>query len=295
MSKESIKFIERSTGNIITENPPGEDLLKFLYHHPLGKLSLETVVKRKIISSIYGRMMDRKSSKNKIAGFVKDYNINMSESIKGVGDFSSFNDFFYRKLKPEARPIGEGLVSPGDGKLLAFERLNDLQTFFVKGEEFTIAKYLQNKELSQKFESSSILILRLAPNDYHRFHFPYAGTPKSPVQIKGAYYSVSPYAVTGNFARVFCENKRSYTILQTKDKGIVIISPVGATMVGSIIHTYDPEKSLNKGAEMGYFAFGGSTIVIFLEKNQFKIDLDLLENTNNGFETSVKMGEKIAI
>ena len=138
-----------------------------------------------------------------------------------------------------------------------------------------------------------MLILRLAPNDYHRFHFPYAGIPSESTKIRGRYYSVSPYAVAKNFARVFCENKREYCTLNTEDKGEIIIAPVGATMVGSIHNTFTPESKVEKGEEMGYFAFGGSTIILIVDSDKIKIDQDLLENTKNQLETAVQMGEKI--
>jgi len=237
--------------------------------------------------------MDKPSSINKIEGFVKDLNINMDEAELSIEDYISFNDFFYRKLKPNARPIANGIVSPGDGKLLAFENISDISNFFVKGRKFTLEEFLGNKELATKHQNSSLIILRLAPNDYHRYHFPYQGTPTAMTKIKGDYLSVSPYALASNFTKVFCENKREYCILKTEDKGDILIAPVGATMVGSIIETYTANTPIEKGDEMGYFAFGGSTIVLLLDKNKTQIDQDLITNTKNKIETFVKMGEKI--
>lgn len=288
-----IQFINRKTGELITENPPAEGLLKFLYDNPFGKTAILPIAKRKFITSLYGSRMDSPSSVKKIQDFVDQLNIDMSESEKEISEFTSFNDFFYRKLKPGARPIEEGFVSPGDGKLIAFENVADVKAFFVKGSSFTLDKFLNDKLLAQQFSNASMIILRLAPNDYHRFHFPYGGTPSETTQIKGSYYSVSPYALAGNFARVFCENKREYCILATEDKGDILIAPVGATMVGGIIETYTPNQPLEKGDEMGYFAFGGSTIVILVDKDKLKIDEDILENTRKKMETFVKMGEKI--
>lgn len=291
----TIKYIDRKTGLEKVETPPGEGFLKFLYHQPLGELALQLVVKRKLLSAVYGRLMDSSSSKKKIAPFVKQLDIDMSEAVRPIEEFKSFNDFFYRKLKPTARPIETGFISPGDGKLLAFENVNEANEFFVKGNKFTLDAYLQDKDLIAQFRNSSFIILRLAPNDYHRFHFPYSGQTSESHLINGNYLSVSPYALTKQFTRVFCENKRSFTILKTEDKGNVLISPVGATMVGSILETYKPNSFVNKGDEMGYFAFGGSTIVLFVNKDKIKIDADLLQNTKNKMETYVRMGEKIGV
>lgn len=288
-----IRYINRKTGTLVTERPPAEGLLKLLYDNPFGKTAVLPIAKRKIISEIYGRKMDKASSIKKIEPFISKLNIDMTESEKEVSEFTSFNEFFYRKLKPGVRPIQDGLVSPGDGKLLAFENIADLNAFFIKGRRFTLEKFLVNEKLARNYKNASLLILRLAPNDYHRFHFPYSGIPGKPTKIRGRYYSVSPYAVARNFAKIFCENKREYCTLKTEDKGEIIIAPVGATMVGSIYNTFTPEIKVEKGQEMGYFAFGGSTIVMIVDSDKIKIDQDILDNTQNKMETAVQMGEKI--
>jgi len=290
-----IKFIDRKTGNIQTETPPGEGFLKLLYNNPFGKMAILPIAKRKFLSEFYGKKMNKPSSTKKIAGFVKQLSINMDEAVKPISEYTSFNDFFYRKLKPEARPIENGFVSPGDGKLLAFENIADIHDFFVKGRTFTLSEFLNNTNLAETYKNASLLILRLAPNDYHRYHFPYSGTASEMTKIKGDYFSVSPYALASNFTQVFCENKREFCILSTKEKGNIIIAPVGATMVGSIIETYNANTNIKKGDEMGYFAFGGSTIVILIDKNKITIDSDIIKNTKNKIETFVKMGEKIAL
>lgn len=290
---ENIKYINRKTGKLITERPPGEGFLKFLYHNPFGELALNLLVKRKFLSEMYGRMMDKPNSVKRIPKFVADLNIDMSEAIKSIDEFTSFNDFFYRKLNSNARPIGKDLVSPADAKLLAFENISDIGNFFVKGQKFTLSDYLQNEQLANKYDNSALLIFRLAPNDYHRFHFPYDGDVSETTKINGSYFSVSPYALEPNFTRVFCENKREYLTLSTKEKGEILLSPVGATMVGTIIETYTPNTFVNKGDEMGYFAFGGSTVVMLIDNQHFTIDKDILENTKNNIETAVVMGETI--
>jgi phosphatidylserine decarboxylase len=290
---ENIQYINRKTGQLITERPPSESLLKFLYHNPFGELALNLVVKRKLLSVLYGKIKSSPSSIKSIQPFVTELDIDMSEARKPMGQFTSFNDFFYRKLKPEARPIGNGLVSPADAKLLAFENISEVGDFFVKGQKFTLSSYLQDEKLAKKFENSAMLIFRLAPNDYHRYHFPYDGKVLESTKINGRLFSVSPYALQPNFTRVFCENKREHVTLLTKDKGDILLSPVGATMVGTILSTFQPNSNIEKGDEMGYFAFGGSTVVMLVDKQQFKIDTDILDNTKNKRETAVVMGEKI--
>ncbi|MBS9774027.1 MAG: phosphatidylserine decarboxylase [Tenacibaculum sp.] len=288
-----IKFIDRKTGEIKIETPPAERTLKFLYDNPFGRKAILPIIKRKFISRKYGAKMNKPSSTKKIQKFVNQFNIDMSEFEKSIPEFTSFNDFFYRKLKPNARKIEDGFVSPSDGRLLAFEDISDIDSFFIKGRKFTLTEFLEDEQLAEKYKNSSLLILRLAPNDYHRFHFPYNGTPSETRKIRGRYFSVSPYALASNFARVFCENKREFCTLSTKQKGDIIIAPVGATMVGSIFKTYEANKPIKKGDEMGYFAFGGSTIVMLIDKDKITIDEDILKNTSNKIETFVRMGESI--
>ncbi|MFY0685779.1 MAG: phosphatidylserine decarboxylase [Cyclobacteriaceae bacterium] len=288
-----IQYIFRDTGEVKTEKPPAERLIKFLYDNPFGKKAVLPIAKRKFISEWYGRKMNRPSSIKKIKEFVEDLQIDMTEYQQSISEFISFNDFFYRKLKPGTRPIGEGMVSPGDGKLIAFENISEVGNFFVKGRSFDLAEFLNDESLAESYRDAAMIILRLAPNDYHRYHFPYDGRPSEAHKIKGKYLSVSPHALFSNFAKVFCENKREICTLRTRDKGDVLLIPVGATMVGSIIETYQPDQPVLKGDEMGYFAFGGSTVVMLIDKDKITIDEDLLSNTRNQMETFVRMGEQI--
>ncbi len=291
---ETIKYIEKASGEIKTENVPGEGMLKWLYSSATGKATLNLLVKRKIVSAFGGWYMDTKLSAKRIPAFVSEYNINLSEcETVDIQNFKSFNDFFYRKLKKNARPLGEGLVSPADGKILVFQSLKDIPSFFVKGSKFSLETFLQNKELEKKYASGAMAIVRLAPADYHRYHFPQSGVASESVKIKGHYYSVSPFALRGSL-RIFCENKREYCSLQTKYTGDILIVDVGATMVGGITQNYQPNSEVKKGQEKGYFSFGGSTLVLLFEEGKIQFNSDLIENTKKGLETSIKMGEQIA-
>ena len=290
-----IKYIDRENKKIHIEHPPVEGLLKFLYNNPVGNKTILPIVKRKLITEWYGRMMDKPSSIKKIKSFVDNFQININELEKRIEEFKSFNDFFCRKLKPNARKIGNGLISPGDGRILTFEKISDLNNFYIKGRKFTLSEFLADEFLAEKYQNSSMAILRLAPNDYHRYHFPYEGKPSKSIKIKGNYCSVSPYALFKNLTKVFCENKREICSLNINNKKEILIVSVGSTMVGSINSTYKPNVFANKGEDMGYFSFGGSTVVLIFDSSIFKINQDLLENTKLNLETYIKMGEEIAI
>jgi len=291
---DSIKYIERQSGEVKTENVPGEKLLKWLYCSSVGKVALNVLIKRKIISVLGGWFMNTRWSAKRIPAFANEHNINISElQISQLTAYKTFNAFFYRKLKVGARPLGEHLVSPADGKILVFQHLNEVLSFFVKDVEFQIDSFLQNLELAQKYANGAMAIVRLAPADYHRYHFPASGRASESVKIKGHYSSVSPLALQKSI-RIFCENKREYCTLATKNYGDILIVDVGATMVGSIIQTYKTNSKVKKGDEKGYFAFGGSTLVLLFEPGKIQFDSDLLENTQKGMETSIRMGETIA-
>ena len=297
MNVDKINYIERKSGEIKTEIPPGEGFLKFLYYNPLGKLPLNLVVRKKFLTDYYGKKMSEKSSIKKIEPFVKENNINMDESIKSIDEFTSFNDFFIRKLKRGAREIDSNentLVSPADGKVLIFENLNEASKFFLKGDEFTLEEFLLDKEEAKKFEGGTLMIIRLAPVDYHRFHFPADGVITESKLLDGFYYSVSPYAIKNNF-RIYCENKREISILKTKEFGDIVLSEIGATMVGGIEQTYNPNSVVKKGDEKGFFYFGGSSCVLLFEKDKVIFDEDILKNSKKGMETKVYMGERIGI
>ena len=219
----------------------------------------------------------------------------MEESEKQY--FDSFNDFFVRKLKPEARPVNtekNSITSPADGKIIAFPNLKETDNFFVKGKQFDIKKFFENEDIYKKYENGPMLIIRLCLTDYHRYHFPVDGFVKNDIKIQGDYLSVSPYAVKQNID-IYFNNKRSYSEIDTENIGTVVMAEIGATMVGSINQTFEENSPIKKGEEKGYFEFGGSTVILFFEKDKITIDEDILENSNKGFETQVFMGEKIAV
>lgn len=269
-------------------------LLKFLYNNFFGILIRKSLT-HKWFSVLAGWYCDRTVSKYHIDPFVKQHSIMLDEAENQ--QFSSFNDFFIRKLKPESRPIdshNQHLISPADGKVLILEKSTKTMKFPVKHSDFSLEQFLGSSELAKVFEGGTIMIFRLAPHDYHRFHFPLDCVPLEAQVIHGRYESVNPIVyLTG--VQALTENERHFTPLLTRRCGIVALVSVGALCVGKIIETYQPYTWHKKGAEAGYFCFGGSTLVLIFKKDTLEIDPTILKNSQEGKETAILMGQKVAL
>ena len=290
-----IRYMDRSEGKLKTETIYGERALRWVYGNPLGRMAQWLLIRRWIVSAYYGRKMDELESCSRIKPFIKKYCLDESEFAECASEYLSFNEFFYRKLKPESRPVDEAvdsIIFPADGRHMAFANISSENNFFVKGQEFDLTQFLGDADLAKRYEGGSMLLSRLCPVDYHRFHFPCAGRAGVPRHINGWLYSVNPIALITR-PTIFWENKRVVTSLESNNFGQVQVVEVGATMVGSISQTYMPEEQVAKGEEKGYFAFGGSSVVILFEKDRIRFDPDLLENTSNGYETYTRFGERV--
>jgi phosphatidylserine decarboxylase len=290
-----IKYYNRETKEYEIEKVAGDKYLKWTYSSPVGMKFLELLIKKKLFSKIYGSFCDSKRSLKKVQAFVEDFDINMSHSEKSTEEFESFNDFFTRKLVEGARPIDRNeasLISPGDGRLSAYEYIDLDKLVQVKGFTYSLDSLIKNPEVAKKFSGGVCLILRLCPTDYHRFHFIDDGVCEETIKITGDYYSVNPVALE-RVPELFCKNKREWSLFHSNNLGDILHMEVGATCVGSIIQTYTPGDKMKKGDEKGYFKFGGSTTILFFEKDKVKVDRDIIEETNKGYETKVLMGEKI--
>lgn len=290
-----IEVYNRSTKSYEEELVAGKKYLEWIYESPVGKGVTELIAKRKIFSSLYGKYCDVKSSTKRIKPFIDEFSIDMNLCKKNIDEFSSFNDFFIRELTPDARPISGDtniLISPGDGRLTAYEDIDLDNIVQVKGLTYSLRELINDDSVASKYENGVCLILRLCPTDYHRYHFVDSGTPDKTHKIKGHYYSVNPIALK-SIPKLFCENKREWSILHSDNFGDVLSIEVGATCVGSIIQTYTPGKKVNRGDEKGYFKFGGSTTILFFEKDKVSIDSDILEQSHIGFECKVQLGDSI--
>jgi len=256
-----------------------------------------------------GKEYDDPKSKDHIAPFIKGFQLEetLPELEKpNIEDYVNFNEFFARALKSNARPIDEPnnpdvVSSPSDCRLTAFPTVDLATKYWIKGFGFTLARLLGSEELAQEFDGGTIVIARLAPQDYHRWHSPINGTVQSVTTIPGAYYTVNPQAINEEGTMdVFCENKRSVMIAKRRETGTsVAIVAVGAMLVGSIEYIDNLDQvgaNLTRGKTIGTFKYGGSTVINIYPKGEIALDQDLVQNsTESQCETLVRVGWRVGI
>lgn len=293
--REPIRYFHRAKGVIETEEVYGEGWLRWTYESAPGRLVLALLVKRAWVSRYYGWRMSRPFSAHQVLPFIIKYDLDVEEFAKRPLTFKSFNDFFYRALKPGARPVAAGedvAVLPADGRHLAFQQFEATAGFYAKGQRFDLPALLGDAALAREFAGGSLVISRLCPVDYHRFHFPVGGTPGEPRLINGWLYSVSPVALRRNLAYLW-ENKRMVTLIDSPRFGKVAMVEIGATMVGSIFQGFVPGRPVAKGAEKGHFKFGGSCVVTIFQPGRIRIDADLLAHSAEHREVFARVGERL--
>ena len=292
---DDIVYFDRYKNSTCVEKVYGDKALRWTYGTLAGKISLNVLVKRAIFSHWYGWRMDQPSTRKKIAPFIAQYELDPSEFLRDVKDFASFNEFFFRNLKVEARPIdtdASSVVFPADGRHLCLPDLSQCDGLFVKGEMFSLEKLLQDRKLADQYAGGSLLLSRLCPVDYHRFHFPAAGIPGATRLINGPLYSVNPIALCQNI-HILATNKRCVTELQTEAFGKVLLLEIGATCVGSICQTFTAGQPAPKGGEKGYFRFGGSSTITIFEPGRVKFDQDLINNSKQHRELYARIGDHL--
>ena len=270
-------YYDYKTGSLIEQET--NKGLKILYNTIIGRLLLKVAISKKV-SNLYAKYMTSSLSKRKVNKFIKKNNIDMSEYIEE--DYSCFNDFFIRQIKPNKRVISDDLIAICDSKLSAYKIEKD-STFKIKDSIYTIEELIGEEK-----EYKYALIFRLCVDDYHHYVFPDDGKVLNSKRIEGTLHTVQP--ISFKKYKVFHENTREITYLDCKNLGEVAYIEVGALLVGKIVN--EKKEKFAKGEEKGHFEFGGSTVIMLINKD-INIDKKILENTKNNIETIVKLGTKI--
>ncbi|MDQ7003598.1 MAG: phosphatidylserine decarboxylase [Ghiorsea sp.] len=297
-----IQVFNRHENKIDIEKVYGDGAVKFAYGNPFGRL-LGPIIASKMFSQYYGKSQDSVKSGQKVAPFIQNFHIPIDQYQKGSlkenpieTSYQSFNEFFVRKFKEGQRTFtqhGNEMGAFSEARYFAHESMTDELNVPVKGSMLRAVDLIADAELAKDFIGGPLMIARLCPVDYHRYHYPDDGKTLQSFTVTGDLHSVNPLALKYR-QDIFIKNERRVSILETENFGKLAYIEVGATMVGKIVQSFDESKPFKKGDEKGYFLFGGSTVVLCGEKGKWTPSKDILKNTKAGIETYIQLGDVVA-
>ncbi len=293
-ASDDIPIYNRRSGRVEIEQVYGRKWMDLFYGTPWGRLVTGRLLCRPIWSKIYGRIQQHPCSRGKIAPFVDQYGINLSEVRVPRDGFASFNDFFIRQHKDGARPIdadATAMISPADARLSVLSIEADTR-LSIKGASMTVPELLGGVRLDVFFDGGVCLVYRLAPCDYHRFGYVEDGVQGPVHVIEGPLHSVNPLALRHK-PDVHCTNYRHWCVVECARWGTTVQVEVGAMMVGSVVQHQPAGGCCRRGQEKGYFQFGGSTVIVLVGPDRLRVDADILEKSSQGVETLVRYGERV--
>ena len=268
-----------------------DKLLSFLYTNIFGRMLLKPLIQPQV-SKLAGRYLSSAHSKWLISKFIERNEIDMD--IYEECDYSSFNDFFTRKIKPDCRPVPEDLdvlISPCDCLATVYP-IQENTTFSIKNTEYTLRSLLRSPRLAKRFRGGYAYVLRLTVEDYHRYLYSVSGKQSKNYHIDGTFHTVNPIA--NDYLPIYKENTREYIVIRSKEFGDVLQMEVGALLVGKISN-HKQSTVVTRGEEKGFFEYGGSTIVVLTQKGRVTPRSDLLTNSKNGYETKVLQAHPLGI
>ena len=284
-----MEIYDRRTGEVCTIPEVGAGAIRFTYGTVPGRLLAKGILCRKFVSNAYAAWQKSRLSRSKVQRFIEQYHIDVSDCT--ATEFSCFNDFFTRQRGNYVNLTAENeLPAIADSKLLALP-IGEDAVFTIKGVPYTTAQLLENEALAREFTGGTCLIFRLAPEDYHRYVYPDGGTQEQTVHIPGVLHTVNPIAAD---MAVYRRNARAYTVLHTAHFGTMVQMEVGALLVGKIVNHNEQPGGIEKLGEKGYFAYGGSTVILLAKRGALTVDADILEHSARGIETRVRLGERVA-
>lgn len=297
-----IHFYNRITDAVEKEKVYGDKMVEWLYQTDSGK-GVSSIACKASISKIYGAIQDTPFSRRKIAPFIANFNISMDEYLPEEGrnslsPYSSFNKFFIRRFKEGRRSFQENeseMAAFSEARYFGYSSVQDEERFPVKGCFLSSKALLQNSLWEETFQDGPLLLARLCPVDYHRFHYPDDGIILDDYRVAGLLHSVNPIALKAK-QDILITNERHVTILETKNFGKLAYIEVGAICVGRIVQSKKLVKGerFKRGEEKGYFLFGGSTVIVIGEKGKWTPSEDILNYTKKGMETYLHLGMTVA-
>ena len=264
-------------------------MIGLLYSSLLGKVLLRILISPPV-SKAAGAYLDSAPSRRLIKPFIKRNQLDLSEYPDRP--YASFNDFFTRTILPGKRVIHADeteLVAPCDGKATVFLLSEDAH-FAIKGCDYTLDTLLHDHALSSRYCGGWGVLFRLTVEDYHRYIYPVSGEKGENHRIPGVFHTVKPQAAEAR--AIYHENTREYTLIETPQFGTVLMMEIGAMLVGRIKNLHGA-ASVTRGEEKGYFEFGGSSVLLLLEKDRFCPSDTLLARSESGWETPVRQGESV--
>lgn len=277
---------------VVREEPQyGEKRLQFLYETVAGRLLLQIIFARRWYSRLSAIKDRGRSSVSKIESLVEQFDIDMSEYLEP--HYSSYDRFIVRIIDPTKRPVVHDpnvLVAVADAKLLVYPVTQD-GCIPVKHATYTLTELLRDADLAASYNGGICLVFRLGTEDYHRYCFADDGVISRKYTIAGILHSVQP--ISSNRYKVFSENQRECSIIETDNFSTVVVVEVGALIVGKI-HNHDI-TTCRRGQEKGYFSLGGSTILLVFKPSTIEVDADIMAYSQRHIETKVRLGEQIGL
>lgn len=296
-----INFYNRVTQSVEREKVYGDKMVEWLYQSNSGK-ALSHVICLPPISKLYGALQDTAWSKSKINPFIQNFNIPMEDYLPETQNtespYSSFNQFFIRRFKEGKRPFVHApheMAAFSEARYYGYSSVHDDESVPVKGACLKPKQLISHSKWEDTFHEGPLLLARLCPVDYHRFHYPDDGIILDDYRVEGLLHSVNPLALKAK-QDILITNERHVTILETKNFGKLAYIEVGAICVGKIVQSKPLQKgdSFKRGEEKGYFLFGGSTVIVIGEKGKWTPSQDILDYTKKGMETYLHLGMSVA-
>lgn len=290
-----LRYFDRASAAWRDERVHAHRFLLWLYNTRSGRLASRLMAHSPHASRLYGWLQRRPRSRRRIRPFVERMGVDLTGSTRTLEEFSSFAEFFTRRLHPWARPVEPDprtCIAPADGRVLVYPRVDRQASFPIKRATFQLAGLLRDASQAARFDGGVMVVVRLGLADYHHVHFPDAGVPGAARSIPGHLHAGGPYA-RGWLVPFYAENHRMLTPFASDHFGPMLLVEVGALTVGTIRQAYRPGERVHKGQHKAGFEPGGSTVVLLFRPGSIELDADLVGMSAGGVEVGLRMGQSL--